>query len=481
MKFNSAIEVQAHWNQIDKIANDDGVTSHWLQMKLLNSNDKRLSAISAWRDLMPQLQSSKYAQLNNKIFDVLFNTSAPLKWGDPNDPDKRSFTFDNIFEGGFASQFEASGRRNSHAHLIDALANHDQFHGVGHEAIAHMLNEPYTIYDGGADTNIVFLKSDLKFRHLEIGDLYDNANYPMLRAMKEGKNLTFEILKEADKLEGFAPGMHQLTKLKELKEKLKERDPDASIWTATRPSQDGKGMEVVLMTGNMHERSDRQLVARWKYEDTDKNGNSILRTLRYDGVKEQLTVLSAYKRGNFMDIDNDAGIKDTIKRLHEEGPSEVVDSIPGMLEEVAIRSLWPWKVGKFEYKEVIKPFWDKYKHLSKEAFAAKWEEVRHAETYTFEEKYWDLHFKGIIDLFRPNVVNIPALRYGGKGSIKGGGTLGGRDRITGQPSGLLFDLQGSDVLGGKFQKAGKGGIFNRNKEGKIDPFGLQSDLLGEEE
>ena len=145
MKFNSAIEVQAHWNHIDKIANDDGVTSHWLQMQLLNSGDRRLSAISAWRDLMPQLQTSKYAQLNNKIFDVLFNTSAPLEWGEPNDPDKRSLTFDNMFEGGFASQFEASGRRNSHAHLIDALANHSQFQGVGHEAIAHMLNEPYTI------------------------------------------------------------------------------------------------------------------------------------------------------------------------------------------------------------------------------------------------------------------------------------------------------------------------------------------------
>ena len=33
--------------------------------------------------------------------------------------------------------------------------------------------------------------------------------------------ITFEILKEADKLEGFAPGMHQLHKLAELKDKLK--------------------------------------------------------------------------------------------------------------------------------------------------------------------------------------------------------------------------------------------------------------------
>ena len=94
-----------------------------------------------------------------------------------------------------------------------------------------------------------------------------------------------------------------------------ERDADSSIWTATRLSQDGNSMEVVLMTGNMHERSDRQVVARWKYKEKEKNGNTILRTLQYDGVEKQLTVLSAYKRGNFMDIDNDAGIKDTVKRL----------------------------------------------------------------------------------------------------------------------------------------------------------------------
>ena len=184
MKFNSAIEVEAHWNQIDKIANDDGVTSHWLQMQLLNSGDKRLAAISAWRDLSPELQSSKHAGLNSKIYNVLFDRTEPLKWGEPPDPDKRSFTFDDVFDGGFASQFESGGRKMSHGHLIDALANHSQFQGVGHEAIADMLNDPYAVYDGGADTNIVFLKSDLKARNLEMDDLYDNANYPMIRAMK---------------------------------------------------------------------------------------------------------------------------------------------------------------------------------------------------------------------------------------------------------------------------------------------------------
>ena len=200
----------------------------------------------------------------------------------------------------------------------------------------------------------------------------------------------------------------------------------------------------------MHVRSDRQVVARWMYEDTDKNGKSVLRRLQYDGVKEQLTVLSAYKRGNFMDIDNDAGIKDTVKRLMEEGPSTVVDSIPGGLEEVAIRSLWPWKVGKFEYHEVIKPFWDKYKDLSTEAFAEKWEEVRRQETYSFEDKYWDLHFKGIIDVFRADVVPF---RHGA-GSYSKQGSLGGRNRPIGKPSGLLFDIH-SDVLGGQYETSAR--------------------------
>jgi hypothetical protein len=450
MKFNSAIEVEAHWNQIDKIANDDGVTSHWIQMQMLEGNDRRLSAISAWRDLSPELQTSKRAGLNNKIFNVLFDSTEPLQWGEPLDKDERSFTFDADFDGGFASQFEAGGRKMSFGHLVDALANHSQFQGVGHEAISDMLNEPYAVYDGGADTNIVFLKSDLKARGLEMDDLYDNANYPMIRAMKEGKHLTFEILDESEKVEGFAPGMHQLSRLKELKEKLMERDADSSIWTASRLSQDGKSMEVVLMTGNMHERSDRQVVARWKYKDKDENGNSILKTLKYDGVQNQLKVLSAYKRGNFMDIENDEDIKDDVARWIKEGPSKLIDSIPSFMEEIIVSEWSPINIGKFEYNEVVVPFWEKYKHLGKEAFANKWEEVRRQETFAFEDKYWDLHFKGIIDVFRADVVPF---RHGAGSYSKQGG-LGGRNRSTGKPSGLFFDTE-PDVYGGGYKTSAR--------------------------
>jgi hypothetical protein len=455
-KFESAADVQAHWNYIDKYANDDGRTSFWMQQQMYRSDYKRLSAIASWRDLSPELQGSNKSVLNNKIFDILFDYSAPLQWGDKHDENERNAVFDNLREGGFSSQFESGPRKNSFGHLIEALANHPHFHDLGYQGVADLLNEPYVTYDGGADINMVFKKSDLKARNMTVDDMYENANYAMIRAIKENKHLTFEILAEHENLQKEMGGEphHQLTKLAELKKKLLDNDEDASIWTATRPSQDGKGMEVVLMTGDMHDRDKRTAVARWMYKDKAKDGRNVLSILKYEG-DEKFKVLSAYQRGNFMDIDNDEDIKTNVKRWIDEGASAVVDKIPGGLEEVAVHSWWPWKIGKFEWYQVVKPFWDKNKHLSKEKFAEEWERVRLQETYAFEQKYFDLHFNGLIDLFTPDVVPF---RHGA-GSYSKQGSLGGRSRSRGKPRGLLFKAKPTVV----------GGEYSRERQGILSP------------
>ena len=85
----------------------------------------------------------------------------------------------------------------------------------------------------------------------------------------------------------------------------------------------------------------------------------------------------------------DEDIKENVERWIEDGSSGVFDSIPSGLEEYAT---WEWgffNIGKFELEEVVKPFYEKYKHLSDSEFAAQWEEDRIQTTYTFEEKYID--------------------------------------------------------------------------------------------
>jgi hypothetical protein len=372
---------------------------------MLNSGDKRLAAISAWKDIMPEHVNDPF--VHNKVFEALFNPSAPLSYAtyDTDTKKARNFLYQDQLAHGVPSQFESDGRRNSFGHLIDVLKSSEEFTDSSHEDIADMLFKPYVVYDGGAHMSNVFLAKDLKRLNIDQEDLYDSANYPMIRAMKEGKNLAFTIEGE----EGF----QGIERLKILKADLMKRDADASIWTATQPSQDGESLEVVLMTGDMDDRNDRHVVARWHYIEKDENGKDILKRLQYNGVDEQLKVLSAYKRGNFMDIDNDDDIYDQVARWIEEGPSGVLDSIPGGFEEVVTAKYQPFNIGKFEYEQVVEPFWKKYgpegKNLSKMAFAAKWEEVRHAETYTFEEKFFDISFNGILDLYRPS---IGSMRYG---------------------------------------------------------------------
>jgi hypothetical protein len=410
MKFKDSAEFQGHWNTIDALANDNVATSHMLQMRMLNSGDERMAALSAWKDIMPEHVSDPF--VHNKVFEALFETSAPLNYTD-HDKKERNLTYLDELAHGVPSQFESDGRRNSFGHLIDALKASEEFSSKSYQDIADMLFKPYVVFDGGAHMTNVFLAKDLKALKITQDDMNDSANYPMFKAIKEGKELVFTIEGE----EGF----QGKERLRILKQDLMKDDPDASIWTATQPSSDGESMEVVLMTGDMNDRNNRQVVARWHYLEKDKNGKilkdkngkDIMKRLMYTGVDEQLKVLSAYKRGNFMDIDNDGDIYDSVERWINEGESGVMDSIPGGLEELITAEYQPMNIGKFEFRQVVEPFWKKYgpegQNLSKSAFAAKWEEVRRDETYAFEDKYFETHWEGLLDLYRPS---ISPMRHG---------------------------------------------------------------------
>ena len=81
------------------------------------------------------------------------------------------------------------------------------------------------------------------------------------------------------------------------------------------------------------------------------------------------------------------------------------------MEEFITAEYQPFNIGKFELNEVVIPFWEKYKHLSDSEFAAQWEEDRIQTTFTFEEKFHNVH--AILSLFDPYRPSIGAIRYGG--------------------------------------------------------------------
>ena len=473
--FNSSVEFQAHLNHINALANDNGDTLFMIQMRMLKGGGKYGAAVSAWMDLLPDHQNTDGGNLHNRIFDALNMTAAePQRFKETEEEWNRQNTQNHVWENSFPSQFESYDRRNSFGVLIDMLEKSPQFRTDSYEEIADILFKPYVVYDGGGQLNHIYKVNDLRRMNIEIDDLYDNQNYAMILALKEGKELALEI--EEDK--GFMADKPMLERLKALKDDFLKEDNDitgdASIWTATQPSSDGESMELVLMGGDMNDRNKRRVLARWHYRTINEKGKPILKRLTYDGTDRQLRLLSAYKRGNFMDIDNDGQIKDTVKRWIKEGPSTFVKSIPGGLEEVAIRKLWPWKIGKFEYDQVVKPFWDKYKDLSDKEFALKWEEVRRNETYSFEEKFFDLSFEGLIDTYRPDIVPF---RNGAGRHSKSDDPLGNRGKR--HKNWLMLKRSGGQTIGGRFKKSGRGGFLNENKEGKIDPFGLQEKLLGD--
>ena len=104
-----------------------------------------------------------------------------------------------------------------------------------------------------------------------------------------------------------------------------------------------------------------------------------------------------------MDIDNDDNIYFRVKNWIDRGPSNKFKSIPSWTEELLTQPFFD--LAKFEYDEVVLPFWEKYgpkgENLSPQEFADKWEEVRRDETYSFEEKYFDLFTYGLIDPYHP--------------------------------------------------------------------------------
>ena len=407
------------------------------QSRLINSGNPRNSAISAWFDLMPEHADpySKSAYKYDDIYHALYPKGANIEIRpDSDDRFDRLTVIENSLAFQFPSIFEDPNKKKSFAHLIQIL---EESGTMGdYEDIADFLFQPYMIFDGGAKTNMAFNRRYIESKHLNEDDFYDSFNYVIIGAVKEGKDVHFQYFKDGEAILKTPKEMAQLS--------AEVAKGGASMWTGVRhPSnaeneEDLKGMEVVVVEGDMSDRTNREVVGRWVYTKTFKGppgtpDEKRIVPLQYN-LDESIRVLSAYRRGNFMDIDNDEDIYDNVERWYNDRPSRVLDSVTSFTEEIVTADWWglqPFNIPKFEYNEIVKPFWEKYgpqgQNLSREAFAEKWEEERLQTTYTFEEKFFDFYpwLKNIMTPFRPN---IGPIKYGTPRYRKTSSQLGGRAR-----------------------------------------------------
>ena len=409
------------------------------QTRMIESKNARNSAISAWFDLMPEHEDphTGSAFKYRNIFNALYPKGANIEIRpDSEDRFDRLKVIENSLAFQFPSIFEDPDKKKSFAHLIQIL---EESGTMGdYEDIADFLFKPYMMFDGGAETNLAFNRKYIESKHLDEDDFYDSFNYVIIGAVKEGKDVHFQYFKDGEAILKSRKEMVMLS--------AEVAEGGGSMWTGVRHpanaqnEQELKGMEVVVVQGGMDDRTNRKVVGRWVYTKTDvsdpaqgfKETKTIV-PLQYN-LDESIRVLSAYRRGNFMDIDNDEDIYDNVERWYKDGPSRVLDSVTSFTEEIVTADWWglqPFNIPKFEYNEIVKPFWEKYgpqgQNLSKEAFRDKWEEERLQTTFTFEEKFFDIYpwLKNIMTPFRPS---IGAIRYGTPRGRKTSERLGGRER-----------------------------------------------------
>ena len=376
----------------------------YLQQQLRNSGTAHGSAFSAAIDIMPEQEDDQIQWKN--IHSALFQQAAKLKTKDDimgrKDSDKMREDINQLnnilYEGDyFPSIFEDRVRRESFGHLIKLIYDSNMFEGEDYNDIAYRLFKDYTVIDGGSKAKIAFSTKELEMRGITKEDLLDSARYPILKALKEGKELLFEHQ------DGISYGVEALRKVKE-----NIHGGNKTLWSAIQPTSDGEGIEVVIVSGDRSENRTREVVGRWVYKNED--GSTSRLEYRND---DMFRVLSAYKRGNFMDIENDDGIYDQVKgwvdkyKDNYKFPRKYIMKGTEEIFGGDWRDQTFFDIGEFEYTQVVKPFWDKYgpkgENLTPEEFADKWEEVRLEETYSWEDKYFKLFSNGLVDPYHPFV------------------------------------------------------------------------------
>ena len=263
--------------------------------------------------------------------------------------------------------------------------------------IAQKLYSAYAVADVGGKENLVMTLKELRKNHMTIDQVVESLPYLMAFFEKQGERLvpwTKNEFGDFSVEERMDPNT-----IYTLLEKIRESDSDATMWTAYRRSEDGKGMEVTINAGN-HGTGDFETIGVWKYKKDDGEVVPLIFS-----EKDMWKMLKQAWSNHYRDAENDfwelSGggplLQDTLKEKMDYWYHQGIVNKKGIREYSgqtggsSYLAIPKWGIEvmdprAFEYENIIKPFWEKHKDKSDAEFEKAWEDELRMNSYTFEER-----------------------------------------------------------------------------------------------
>ena len=388
----------------------NGARAHQNMMyKLYQKNSSQSNARGAFMDIVEDLVETN-SPLANKIYQTLYKSGALVN----NAPTQgsgwlvgeKSNQLHKIINNGFPSGYEGgNNERNAHQQLLLYMSKRVDLFGTSDiDDLAKELYAEYEVFKGEGVPNLVFTKKELRENNLDRDDIKNSMRYIILEPRKRGWTSTF--IPDAKQYgTQYGKGVDALKKMnKEMQKSEGWFGSDASMWAAVVPNSNGDGVQVVVMHGTRGSRDKSKMVGRMYEQGHDSKGNFITRPISYNN-QEMFKKFQSWRRGHFMDAENDAwertdtnlgfmqidGLKTRMGKYYDKysqkgfsPPRPRLPYINSYLNGVEI-----FDAGKFEWENVIKPFWEANKNLSEDEFADKWDKVMEEQTFTHRDQIYD--------------------------------------------------------------------------------------------
>jgi hypothetical protein len=401
-----------HTNIIEYIAGINSKSSRAREkdtQRGFNSSKKSIQATSAFADIASDLfqHNPDFAE---RVYKSLFQrgdlpqggtvqkSNYFQRWGTGHQQEQ-------IAKNGWPSGYEANAPKHAQMQLLLSIQNDVLEFGTNDiDDIGKELYSFAEVFEGGGIPNLVFTKKELKENNLNRDDIENSMRYFILEPRKRGWTSTF--IPDAKQYgTQYGKGVDALKKMsKEMQKSDGWFGDDASMWAAVVPNANGNGVQVVVMAGIKGDRFKSKMVGRMYEQGHDSKGNFITRPISYNN-QEMFKKFQSWRRGHFMDAENDPwertdtnlgfmqvdGLKTRMGKYYDKYSQKDFSPLRARLPYYApiINGVEIFDAGKFEWENVIKPFWKANKNKSEDEFADEWQKVMDEQTFTMRDKIYD--------------------------------------------------------------------------------------------
>ena len=424
----------------------------WHQGTVLGLNEqnpgKLNMAKSAFVDLYDELDIND----RKSIFDTLYKddiSGVPVQLG--GNGDNAKYEYRDIFTQYMPAMIQKGNRRNAHGHLIDILKHNSTFkEGIqmyedDRISIAQHIYRNYRVIDTGGTENLVFSTSELDREQLDITDVEKGIPYMLMYFDKKKGHEIVPIPDDAN-----LSGKNVIDTVQRMNDDIKAQyGSEGTMWISFRRNNNSTGMEAVIM-GGIHSQGRYRPVGRPKIiQDDGPFSKQLNKKTIQDMIipnKVAFQIIKDAKSYYFMEAQNDwyetnavwqqeqleKGIKqrpneyggateisedhdysflgqDTLKtKIGDyykkfgkmvENPDTGKKSMEFTQENSApLFSSWKrvphWAIEmadprKFEYDNIIKPFWEEHKDKSEPEFEKAWNLHITEHTYNWKDRWWN--------------------------------------------------------------------------------------------